>query len=351
MALLWFDGFESYDDDADALLVPKLNVSTLGLAAIGRRSSRGVTFWKYTNHYYRVEITENPSTIIVGFAFKITGAPAYASGNAFLQLFDAQGLITAGNVHVKFNINDSKLIEARNSAGTIIGTSSGHTIEISTWYYMEVKVTISDTVGQVTINVDEAEVLSTTADKDTCNGSNDYVGSVYFGPNDDGVSTTFIDDMYICDTSGDAPHNDFLGDVRIDCLRVSGAGSHTEFTPSAGSNYENVDEESGPDGDTTYNDGDTTNDEDSYALDNLPSPAATTIYGVKSQITARKTDAGARKCKIITRSGGTDYTGDEETLSDSFQTVTKLYEDNPDDSAAWEDADVNGMEVGIEVTA
>jgi len=313
----------------------------------GRRSSRGIYTGGFTANY-TVDLPSQPTTVIFGFAIYLNGAtaPAPRTDQPMLLFYDA---FPTGNIHVQIQLNADRTLSARQgwSPFTIIGTTTGHSIEPTTWYYVEVKVTISDTVGQVTINVNGVERLSTSADKDTLNGSNAYVEACrgFYAYN----IPTWIDDVYICDTSG-SKNNDFLGDIRIDPLRPDGAGAHTEFTPSAGSNYQNVDETT-PDGDTTYNDGDTTNDEDSYAISNIPSPTGTTIHGVKSQITVRKTDAGTRKCKVITRSGGTDYLGDEETLSDSFQTFTKVYENNPDDSATWEDADVSGMEVGIKVTA
>ena len=83
----------------------------------------------------------------------------------------------------------------------------------------------------------------------------------------------------------------------------------------------------------------------------LPAPSGTTIHGFKSQITVRKTDAGARKCKLLTRAGTTDQLGSEIALSDTYLTHTEIYEDNPDDAAAWEDADINAVEVGVEITA
>ena len=205
---------------------------------------------------------------------------------------------------------------------TLIGTSSGLTFDYGAWYYFEMKFKLADSPdGYITLWLNGNQILNETS-IDLLEGSDAYARRFIFRGVCSHLDVCF-DDLYILDTDGDAPYNDRLGDIRVDAIRPSGAGSHTEFTPSAGSNYENVDGDY-PDDDTTYNDGDTTNDEDSYAMDNLPSPSGTTIYGVKSQITARKTDAGDRKCKIIRRVGGSDYLGDEETLSDSFQTFTKI---------------------------
>jgi len=347
MALLWFDGFESYTNSADMLAMSNiLTASLYGVSAsYGRRSSVGV--YLHNAEPLSINIPEQPSTIVVGFAFYINGTtpPSYSAAGPLVAFMDQY----AGGVnHLKFFVKPDRNIEVRNGANAILATSSGILAEGLTWCYIEIKAVISDTVGQITINMNGTEVLSTTSDLDTLNGSNAYVGVVQLR---NVVNfATWYDDLYILDNTGDAPHNDFLGDIRVDVVRPDGAGTHTDFTPSAGANYQNVDE-TYPDDNSTYNDGDTVGYQDSYNMGALPAPSGTTIYGFKSQITVRKTDAGARKCKLLTIAGTTEDLGSEISLSDTFTTHTKVFEHNPDDSADWEDADINAVQVGVEVTA
>ena len=129
---------------------------------------------------------------------------------------------------------------------------------------------------------------------------------------------------------------------------VSGAGSNTGFAPSAGSNFENVDETPGPDDDGTYNDGDALNEKDSYAMDDLS--AGGTIYALKHQMTVKKTDAGTVGVKPLIRVGGSDYVGSEVMLTTDYTTETQIWEDNPDDSNPFEEADVNAIEAGMQIT-
>ena len=345
MTLLWFDGFESYADSIDANRLSNIYTAGLVYGTLYGRNNRGVRL-DGTGDYWTCKVTDTPATVIFGCVFKLntTILPSYSFTYPFVTFYDA---FPTGNIHLKFHLNSSRLIEVRNSADALIATTSGHSINANTWYYLEIKAKISDTVGQITININDVEVLSTSADKDTQNGTNAYVEAI-------GIKKvynvdTHIDDLYICDTSG-SQHNDFLGDKRVDPVRSDAAGTYTQFTPSAGSNYQNVDETPGPDDDTTYNDDGTVGHKDSYNMGLLPSPAGTTIHGFKSQITVRKTDAGSRKCKPLTRSGTTDTLGTEIVLSDSFTTHFEIYEDNPDDSEAWADADINAVQVGVEVT-
>lgn len=348
MALLWFDGFESYNDHLDANALANVEVLSYltHFQTSGRRGGRN---WRgnATQSRYTAKVPGTPATIIFGLAlyFNSATAPSYNSSYPFIRIRDG---FPSGNIHLNFFVKPDREIEVRDSALNILGTTSGANILAHTWRYIEVKVTISGSVGQITIKVGETEVLNTSADKDTLNGSNVYVGAVEL--NYVHCLDTLIDDFYICDTSG-SKNNDFLGDIRVDALRPNAAGTYTDFTPSAGSNHENVDEVPGPDDDTTYNDGANVGDQDSYQMPDLPAPAGTTIFGVKTQATVRKTDAGAMKCKLLTRAGTTDDLGDEIILSDSYTTHAEIFENNPDDSAAWEDADVNSMEPGVETTA
>ena len=238
-------------------------------------------------------------------------------------------------------------MQAKNGDGTLLGTTSGLGLIYNVWVYVEIKVTIDESGGVVIVKANGNTVLNLSS-KDTQNSANAYLNRIEycgFCPDLD----TFYDDLYILDTTG-AKNNDFLGDIRVDVARPEGAGTYTDFTPSAGANYQNVDESLGPDDDTTYNDGSNVADQDTYQCTSLPSPAGTTIHGVKSQITVRKTDAGARAVKVLTRAGTTDHLSSELSLSDSYLTPAEIIEDNPDDSAAWEDADINAAEVGVEVT-
>ena len=348
MALLWFDGFESYNDSTDINAVQKLSASLLSAYGSISSSGRNGRCWQnsynyYDLHFYRVRLITNPTTVIFGFAMYMTSTsdPEVSLTRPFCRIYDP-----AGTTNLKFCVNGSRDIEVYGPGDVLIGTSTGPPLEGLIWYYIEIKVTIDNAVGTVEIRIGETQVLS-LINKDTQGGSDSEVGSVLIGY---AISSTRIDDLYICDNSG-SENNDFLGDVRVDVLRANAPGTYTDFTPSAGSNYENVDEAYGPDDDTTYNDGANVADKDSYALGDLPSPAGTTIFGVKSQITVRKTDAGSRRCKILTRAGTTDDLGSSLILSDTFITHYEIYENNPADSLDWEDADVNGMEVGVEITS
>lgn len=346
MALLWFDGFECYENQADMTVVRDGNfIEGYTFASIsfnateGRRGSRCL----YTRHSNYVEyiLASNYTTLILGIATRqsAAGSPGYVAGWPWLGFYDDTtmqiGLFQIGEEYHLYR------------GATKIDESSGAGLIYNVWKYTEIKFTIDNSSGAVEVRTDGGTSSMIDFSGDTQETANAYINRIRIaGPTN---IYNYSDDLYICDTTG-SKNNNFLGDVRADPLYVSGAGSHTDFTPSAGSNYENTDDDPYPDDDSTYNTGDAIAEQDSYAMDDLPAPSSVTIHGVKSQVTMRKTDAGARGAKLLTRSGGSDYLSDELLLSESYLTKAKIYEDNPNDAAAWEDADVNGMEVGMEIT-
>jgi len=346
MALLWFDGFESYNDTNDwYALQPGVFTVSASRAINSNASGRNgrCVASSNANYGFIIDFTNNYTTMIIGMAgYYSSGTPAYHASHPIFEFSDG----TTAQVRLH---GVGEEIHVYDGAGVKLGETSGCGLTVATWRYIEVKVTIDNSAGVVIIRSDGNVVLNLSG-VDTQYSANAQINRLFHRHAFYNNVAGYWDDFYILDTTGDAPHNDFLGDVRVDVLRPNGAGTYTDFTPSAGSNYQNVDEAPGPDDNTTYNQGSSVADQDTYALGGLPSPAGTIIYGSKSQITVRKTDAGSRECKILTRVGTTDDLGDAIVLSDSFTTHTKIFEDNPDDGAAFEDADINGMEVGVEIT-
>jgi len=228
---------------------------------------------------------------------------------------------------------------------TLLDTSSADIWTVNQWHYLEIKLSCTNS-SDYEIRVDGATIMSGSGvdlQQESTPGM-DYIRLMGgYG------SSCYHDDLYLCDDQG-SKNNDFLGEVVVRTLLPDGAGTHTEFTPSEGSNYENVDDTT-PDDDTTYNSTGVVDSQDSYAMGDLPD-SQVSVHGVKTRVIAKKEGAGFRSLKNFVIVNSSKYDEVKNTLSLSYDVKEgSVLEDNPDDSQDWEVADIDAMEVGYQLAA
>lgn len=232
---------------------------------------------------------------------------------------------------------------------TVLETLTGILIQGSS-YYIELAGKIDDSTGyyKVWINgvvvADSGGVDTRNAGTGTCNKwqigqdvSGGAVGSEAYGSHDDCYFATV--------TSGP----DHLGDVRCFLSLPNGAGSSAQFTPSAGSNYQNVDESPSYDDDTTYNADKVSGEKDLFTHVALPTPG--TIYSSRTVIRARKDDSGSISIRELLRSGSTDYNGGTDRgLGDAYGNWMGTFRTvDPDTSADWDQTGWEATQIGYKV--
>jgi hypothetical protein len=231
------------------------------------------------------------------------------------------------------------------SGGTLLGETSPGVFRFNLWNYLEVKILLSQTVGTCTVKLNGNTVLSLTG-LDNCYQNNTSWNGWYTAG---GFS---FDDFYICDGAGSV-NNDFLGECRVITLLPQtdavAAGSNAQFTCSAGTDHGALVDEAAPNADTDYLYSSTPGHVDTW---NYPPLGYTgTIKGVQLNLSAKKTDSGTRAIAAVARPASTNRVhATNNYLSTSYAYWLALWEQNPEDSAAWEVADVDGAEFGVKVT-
>jgi len=272
-----------------------------------------------------------------------------SANSEFLQLVNARN---TEHCHVRLR-TDLKL-ELRGQTGTDLGLVSSQALVKDTWYHIEcvMKMTNSTTSGDFVLKVDGAEWLSSTGDD--CQYSS-YAGAValqFSGPAGfDGAF--YMDDMVIWDDSGSGDFSDaFMGMLRVSSLEPNGNGTTNNFTGSDADsvdNYLHVDENT-HDTDTSFNESSTVTDVDLYAFDNSPGDVDT-IHAVQASMWVKKDTDTIRGVKNVARVNSTNYLGTERWLANGeYVMITNVWELNPDDAAAWETADIDAAEFGIQIT-
>lgn len=279
---------------------------------------------------------DNQSTWIVGMAILALEDDS-SSGRFYNWQVQSGGWAHQCGLSVT---SDGKLYFERN--GTQVGDYSARVLCPGRWYYIESKITFHPTSGTAVVRVDGEEWLSVTGN--TALSGETYASRLLWLYTNNATRGHTVNDLYVCDGTGSV-NNDFLGDVRVEALLPSGAGATTQWTPNTGSNYAAVDDNP-PDDDTTYVWSETADQIDTYAMGNLETTAGT-IHGVQYLLNVR----GERSVALVARPASTNRVGTTQATPASYAYLREIAELNPEDSAAWEIADVNGMEFGVKLVS
>lgn len=225
--------------------------------------------------------------------------------------------------------------------GDILASSEAGVFLFGQWIYLEIDATIHNTSGGV-----EVRLNGVTVDALSLSGTDTQPGATT-GVDRFQISNNGI--LYVTDVYADS--DTLHGDCIVDTTFPTGAGAHTDFSPSTGANWENVDDEGAVDDDATFNASADLNDMDTFVFADLPASATSEIIGIAVNIAARKDDDLTRQLKAVARVSSTDYLH-STVISPTgfFGNAQRIFEDNPADASPWEEADVNGAEFGYKQT-
>lgn len=354
MALLYMDGF----DIGDAVMRWGVTGSTPGYdytqpTRFGAGKALQMTC-PSGNTYASISHTFTPSaTIYIGAAAKMTledngSCPMSCMFNlatdsgASSQIYLRRTVVNAIAVYR----GDGLAGYNNNPAGTLIAQSAANVWD-DNWHYIQLSATIHATTGRVIIYVDGTNVVDFTGNTKNTGTSNNidlvrFKASKYVGAS----TLVQIDDLYVCDNTG-STNNTFLGDVRVQSLVPTGAGSSTQLAPTgSANNWQNVSEV--PYNNATYNASSTVGQTDLYTLGDLTA-GTTGVFATQSVAHMQKSDAGTGNVKVAIKSGASTYYDPTQSLGSTVTAYATVRETNPATSAAWTVSDANALEAGVEV--
>lgn len=268
---------------------------------------------------------------------------------ADILLSDASGgdVIKAGTANGNNN-EDFELVRGINLITVRTGQANRGTYvpTQSVWVNIEIKCVKDNSTGTIEVRENGTSVFDDTGiDTQDTDGNWKYVGFEITS-----FDNIKIDNMYICDSTGDN-NNDFLGQLRIETLYPNGNGESNDFVGSdadSTDNYLLVDEGT-PDGDTTYVESATVNDEDLYEYEDMALTGGDIRACVLSSL-IKLDPSGNKEFSHLTRIDGTKYETSNNLLFDnSYQLVEEIYELSPDTSSPWVESEVNAAQFGIKV--
>jgi hypothetical protein len=290
------------------------------------------------NDKVRKDIGQNLTTVYMGIAFyKDSGETSvYSSTYPFIKFTDE---VDADQVKIHWNSNDG--FGVYDGSNTLLGSTANGVLKPLTWQYLEIRVTISNTVGIVTMRVNESQVLNLT-NQDTKIGT-DYIRYIEFGHihRTSQTDVAWLDDFYI-DSS------QFHGDCQVKPFYPDSVSStNNDFTASAGNKDDCVDEEQSNE-DTDYIYSDTLNDKQTFGI---TTGALGTVKGIQVNNHVRIDQAGTRKITPLIRSNSTNYSGTEtDNIPANYVFISEIWETDPDDSNAWTQTKLEAAEFGLEIT-
>lgn len=292
----------------------------------------------------KLQQADGNTTLILGFYYKTPSA--FSNGTDFFRVW------CGPTEQCQVEWNGGGTLDFKRSS-TILGTST-YTFATSNEYYIEFKVVIDDTVGSLEMKVaditaggDDTETATewTVSGVDNRNSSSSLETAwdqvTIYAAN----TNTVIDDIYIANGAG-TYNTDFLGNIFVESITPTGAGNNTEMTPSTGSNWQNVDDGTPHDGDTTYNTADADLETDLYECSALSETGD--VFAVQVQAISRVTSGNPRVMRLPVRSSTTTGEGSDIVQgNDAYTGKTRIVEENPATTSLWTNGEVNTIEIGV----
>jgi hypothetical protein len=224
-----------------------------------------------------------------------------------------------------------------NGGATVAAGSQA--ISLNTTYLIEVYYRPLNSGGECTVKIDG--IADATYTGDTTAGL-ENISRVYF-LSVNSASCYYFDDVAVSDS-------DWLGNVYIQAIYPTGAGTTTSWDPSTGSNYDCVNEV--PASDTDYVSTNVTNEVDTYACNNLTGAIGSVLAVNVFARTAYEGSVTPTRIQIVVRNNSVDYpSGETIHPALSFTTSSYLWEQDPDSDDAWTETEINGLEIGVKAVA
>ena len=343
MALIFVDGFDHYGsaDTTDKYF------SENGGDIDTTEPRTGLGCIKMTGGSAHITIAvPAKATYIIGFGIKLS-SPGTSAFEDLITFYE-DSYAAESQVSVQYTGNKTLRVvrgEEVSSQATLGETTAQFDLHDG-WHFIEFKAFINNTTGSFELRLDEENILSGTG-LDTRNNAAeaDEIKNIRVSRIETGVTSTFIDDLYICDVTG-TKNNDFLGDCEVNTIFPKADGALEDWALSAGSDSFALVDDNPPDDDTTYVQSNVSTEQDSFDMDDVSS--ITTILGVQLTEYARFL-TGAASMKHLSRVGGTNYLGSSKTLAATYDFHLHVFEDDPDISNNWTVSGLNAAEFGMEV--
>lgn len=275
--------------------------------------------------------------VVVGFARQITVSGAV---HIMLDLKDS----ASTNPQIRVTMRGDRYVDIYRATSTLLTSSSAPIGAGGDWVWVEVKARINDVTGFVEVKINGSVVASYVGDTAAASGGGGITMLEW-----NGLTATGTDDIYVCDTAGAAPFNDYLGELQVETLVPNGNGAASQFVGSDGNSVDNyllVDEL--PAVDTDRVESSTVGNRDLYTFAD-PAAGVGEVLAVTPCVAVSKIYAGPCNIKVVDRlAAGTERLSAAKTVTNlGWRTAGPYVADAA--GAAWTPASVAAAQFGVEV--
>jgi hypothetical protein len=352
MAILFTDGFDWWDDSDDQYTWDNNGANPTITSVNSRRNapSNQQQLANTNNQNARLAVQfgggEFRNEVIVGYCLRINRR----GGTQYGVRLTGQGIAQQVSWGVEV---DGAIRFYRGAKATLLWESDPGIVRMNVYNHYEVRVRCDNTTGEYEIRLN-GEQLVNASGVDTQAGSTSLIDSVLLGHA--ATNWHYYDDVYVLDKFGGV-NDDFLGPAPyINTIHPSASGENTDWYPSAGDNWNCVDD--GQDADTSdyiMVSGDYLVDgaKDTYIYDDVEN-WSDTIYGVSfSQIGRDWTTSG--EALSLMRLGAAEFNDSGENVLRQWRTEygyanrwMYIWDKNPSGEITWTETDINNAEFGVE---
>lgn len=342
MALLWLDNF-GYVIDSSSV--------TNGCDYLGSCYSQGGHSGQPALYYPSSRNSEAGYLRFgyrAGFALHVTNCMGDYDSLVWgcAMLFDQTGyssdmiqMRNASGAHITVSSTGNTL-QVKDANGANVGSS--FSVPVNQWYYFEMKVTLGNSTGACEIRINGEQKVNFTNQDFLYSSGSAYIEKLEHYDSDSSMQF-WMSEIYVTD-------GEFLGPIRVRaCYPDEDSATHTDFTPSSGSDHYAMVDETAYDDDSTYNTGSQEEDKDTYLFDT--SSVVGPVRGVSLMTRATRTGGSALKFKNMVRVGSTDYDGGREYYTDiGYDDFHQVWGVNPNTSSAWTTGEIASAEFGVHIT-
>lgn len=350
MSVLWMEGFGLFGNIENVFRKYSGNTfGTLSLVNPGRISGDALKIHR-TNELNIFSLPSLPgsSTFILGFGMQLQGTIPTFSRIVNFMLLD--------NLQISLGVTSDGRLQFHNYNNSLITQTTSGNITTNTWYYIEVKVVVHETNGQITLRINNSPVIdvaaSTMSPALVSSGYPNHINGVSFLVTFSSTMDLLIDDIYVANSVAEGTssiNNNFLGSVYVEGYLPDGYFNlgNDDWSLIGSGSYHTAVNEKPTDNDLSYIECNSVSKQALFTIGSLSGPSNDPVHALELNILAKKNGAGASKIYPAIHNSGQSNGQSPVILYDNYLYGNVVHNVDPWDFSPITVQKVNGWDFAV----